>query len=184
MARQAKRKAAEISGSDPVTDKKQQASKAQKKPKLKDTKVSSVKSPRATRSTSNQTSSNKDSSAKRSSTGKAVPKKASHKLSSKVTKKDTEIHDQSVEREVDATANVSVALPPKNVKSKPKPKKITDVDSEDEANSDGHQYWLMKAEPESRIEKGKDVKFSIDDLKAATSPEPWDGVRNLEGKII
>ena len=36
-------------------------------------------------------------------------------------------------------------------------------------------YWLMKAEPESRIEKGKDVKFSIDDLKAATEPEGWDG---------
>lgn len=35
-------------------------------------------------------------------------------------------------------------------------------------------YWLMKAEPESRIEKGKDVKFSIDDL-AATDKEPWDG---------
>ncbi|RMZ78120.1 hypothetical protein DV738_g3979, partial [Chaetothyriales sp. CBS 135597] len=40
------------------------------------------------------------------------------------------------------------------------------------------QYWLMKAEPESRIEKGVDVKFSIDDLKAKTEPEGWDGVRN------
>lgn len=33
----------------------------------------------------------------------------------------------------------------------------------------------MKAEPNSRIEKGKDVKFSIDDLQNATVPEPWDG---------
>ncbi|EXJ81450.1 hypothetical protein A1O3_07742 [Capronia epimyces CBS 606.96] len=40
------------------------------------------------------------------------------------------------------------------------------------------QYWLMKAEPESRFEKGHDVKFSIDDLMARTEPEPWDGVRN------
>ncbi|KIW12427.1 hypothetical protein PV08_09704 [Exophiala spinifera] len=40
------------------------------------------------------------------------------------------------------------------------------------------QYWLMKAEPESRIEKGVDVKFSIDDLAAKTEPEGWDGVRN------
>ncbi|KIW72237.1 hypothetical protein, variant [Phialophora macrospora] len=40
------------------------------------------------------------------------------------------------------------------------------------------QYWLMKAEPESRIEKGHDVKFSIDDLAAKTEPEAWDGVRN------
>lgn len=38
-------------------------------------------------------------------------------------------------------------------------------------------YWLMKAEPESRIERGKDVKFSIDDLKNALAPEPWDGKR-------
>ncbi|KIW98914.1 uncharacterized protein Z519_00577 [Cladophialophora bantiana CBS 173.52] len=40
------------------------------------------------------------------------------------------------------------------------------------------QYWLMKAEPESRMEKGHDVKFSIDDLAAKTEPEGWDGVRN------
>jgi hypothetical protein len=33
----------------------------------------------------------------------------------------------------------------------------------------------MKAEPESRIESGVDVRFSIDDLKAKTEPEPWDG---------
>jgi hypothetical protein len=33
----------------------------------------------------------------------------------------------------------------------------------------------MKAEPESRIEKGHDIKFSIDDLAAKTEPEPWDG---------
>jgi hypothetical protein len=37
------------------------------------------------------------------------------------------------------------------------------------------QYWLMKAEPESRIEKGRDVKFSIDDLESRTEPEGWDG---------
>ena len=33
----------------------------------------------------------------------------------------------------------------------------------------------MKAEPNSRIEKGTDVKFSIDDLEKATAPEAWDG---------
>lgn len=37
------------------------------------------------------------------------------------------------------------------------------------------QYWLMKAEPESRIEKGHDVKFSIDDLASKAEPEGWDG---------
>lgn len=39
----------------------------------------------------------------------------------------------------------------------------------------GRSFWLMKAEPESRLEKGADVKFSIDDLAAAAKPEPWDG---------
>lgn len=37
------------------------------------------------------------------------------------------------------------------------------------------QYWLMKAEPDSRIEKGVDVKFSIDDLYEKGEPEGWDG---------
>lgn len=37
------------------------------------------------------------------------------------------------------------------------------------------QYWLMKAEPETRYEKGRDISFSIDDLKGRTEPEPWDG---------
>lgn len=46
-----------------------------------------------------------------------------------------------------------------------------DTDEKD----DGRSYWLMKAEPESRIVKGVDVKFSIDDLRAAETPEPWDG---------
>lgn len=41
--------------------------------------------------------------------------------------------------------------------------------------SSSRSYWLMKAEPESRFEKGVDVKFSIDDLKEAKEPEPWDG---------
>ncbi len=38
------------------------------------------------------------------------------------------------------------------------------------------RYWLMKAEPESRLERGHDIKFSIDDLAAKKAPEPWDGI--------
>ncbi|QGA20289.1 hypothetical protein EYB26_007991 [Talaromyces marneffei] len=53
-----------------------------------------------------------------------------------------------------------------------------EVAEEDAFGSDGKSYWLMKAEPESRIVKGVDVKFSIDDLRATREPEPWDGVRN------
>jgi len=70
---------------------------------------------------------------------------------------------------------------------------------EENIDGDGPSFWLMKAEPESRVtevrchapwkspsemamltknftQKGKDVKFSIDDLKAATAPEAWDGM--------
>ncbi|KAF3480885.1 thymocyte nuclear protein 1 [Arthroderma uncinatum] len=46
----------------------------------------------------------------------------------------------------------------------------------------GRSYWLMKAEPETRLEKGVDVRFSIDDLRAATEPEGWDGVRNAAAR--
>lgn len=46
----------------------------------------------------------------------------------------------------------------------------------DDANDQpSRSYWLMKAEPETRIEKGKDVKFSIDDLRACEKPAGWDG---------
>ncbi|KAI9843945.1 MAG: hypothetical protein M1837_005986 [Sclerophora amabilis] len=47
----------------------------------------------------------------------------------------------------------------------------------DVAGEEKH-YWLMKAEPETRLEKGVNVAFSIDDLKAAQEPEAWEGVRN------
>ncbi|CAF9929863.1 hypothetical protein IMSHALPRED_008016 [Imshaugia aleurites] len=59
-----------------------------------------------------------------------------------------------------------------------KPVGNAEAEEEAEASGEGPAYWLMKAEPESRIEKGKDVKFSIDDLKEAKEPEGWDGVRN------
>lgn len=55
------------------------------------------------------------------------------------------------------------------------PDNSANADEEENEESDGPSYWLMKAEPESRIEKGKDVKFSIDDLEAASGPEAWDG---------
>ncbi|KAJ1309133.1 hypothetical protein OPQ81_004809 [Rhizoctonia solani] len=44
-------------------------------------------------------------------------------------------------------------------------------------------YWLMKAEPDSRIVKGKDVKFSVDDFEACGTTA-WEGVRNHEAKNI
>lgn len=45
------------------------------------------------------------------------------------------------------------------------------------------QCWLMKAEPDSRIEKGKDVAFSVDIFAASPNKTTsWDGVRNPEAK--
>ena len=73
-------------------------------------------------------------------------------------------------------ANISIEVP-----TTTKSEAIVEPEVEEE-DTDGPSHWLMKAEPESRIEKGRDVKFSIDDLKAATSPEGWDGVRNYSGK--
>ncbi|KAF9067636.1 PUA-like domain-containing protein [Rhodocollybia butyracea] len=51
--------------------------------------------------------------------------------------------------------------------------------------SDLHQsqYWLLKAEPDSRIVKGKDVKFSVDDFESVKT-SPWEGVRNYEARNI
>lgn len=46
----------------------------------------------------------------------------------------------------------------------------------DVVRHEGTWYWLLKAEPESRIEAGVDVRFSIDDLRARTKPEGWDGM--------
>ncbi|GAA6056936.1 hypothetical protein JCM3770_007152 [Rhodotorula araucariae] len=44
-----------------------------------------------------------------------------------------------------------------------------------------YSHWLVKAEPETRIEKGIDVKFSIDDLEEKRTTT-WEGVRNHEAK--
>ncbi|EMC94570.1 hypothetical protein BAUCODRAFT_35805 [Baudoinia panamericana UAMH 10762] len=55
---------------------------------------------------------------------------------------------------------------------------------EAEQTGTSQQYWLMKAEQEDREEKTHDgtvinTKFTIDDLRAKTKPELWDGVRNV-----
>ena len=53
-------------------------------------------------------------------------------------------------------------------------RKELELDEESEED-EGPSYWLMKAEPDSRMEGGRDMKFSIDDLKDAKEPEGWDG---------
>lgn len=43
------------------------------------------------------------------------------------------------------------------------------------------QCWLMKAEPDPRIVKGKDVKFNVDDFESVKTTS-WEGVRNHQAK--
>ncbi|KAI0711049.1 PUA-like domain-containing protein [Cerioporus squamosus] len=45
------------------------------------------------------------------------------------------------------------------------------------------KHWLMKAEPDSRVVKGKDVKFSVDDFEVVQTT-PWEGVRNAEARNL
>ena len=92
--------------------------------------------------------------------------------------------DAAEAKEANADVKVNVSSPKDENRTaqrkpgRPSRKKSKSVDAEDEA--DEASCWLMKAEPESRIEKGKDVKFSIDDLEAASVPEPWDGKATLK----
>ncbi|KAG7284799.1 hypothetical protein NEMBOFW57_009412 [Staphylotrichum longicolle] len=63
-------------------------------------------------------------------------------------------------------------------KSEAATSKVAETAPNGSSSKDGERnYWLLKAEPESRLENGVDVRFSIDDLAARTEPEPWDGIR-------
>ena len=47
------------------------------------------------------------------------------------------------------------------------------------------QFWLMKSEPEPRMQKGVNVKFSIEDLQNEPDQTTcWDGVRSYSGRNI
>ncbi|KAH7376962.1 thymocyte nuclear protein [Plectosphaerella cucumerina] len=48
--------------------------------------------------------------------------------------------------------------------------------------SEANMCWLLKSEPEVRIEDGYEIKFSIDDLAAKTKPEGWDGIRSYAAR--
>ncbi|KAI0838557.1 DUF55-domain-containing protein [Hypoxylon sp. FL0890] len=87
-----------------------------------------------------------------------APKKVDSKASPESSKSKTRTRTKAK-----STAQPSTA---------PKPK------TDETDGSSEKSYWLMKAEPESRLENGVDVKFSIDDLASRTEPEPWDGIRN------
>lgn len=62
-----------------------------------------------------------------------------------------------------------------------KDEKNTAINSKDVRDGDSSSFWLMKAEPETRLVNGHDVKFSIDDLKEM-NVSCWDGVRNYQAR--
>lgn len=81
---------------------------------------------------------------------------------------------------------VKVEEPTEEVGERKRPKKGVKNGGDNEGMSDRkteRKYWLMKAEPESRIENGVDVKFGIDDLmKEPDQTACWDGVRNYQAR--
>ncbi|KAL5323254.1 hypothetical protein ACEPPN_007788 [Leptodophora sp. 'Broadleaf-Isolate-01'] len=106
-----------------------------------------------------------------------APKKAK-KESKKELKNDSKAAEKT---ETVANGKEEEGLDDKSTKQA-EPSKPTTATAKAKPTEDsptGRQYWLLKAEPESRIEKGKDIKFSIDDLAAKTEPEPWDARNNL-----
>lgn len=101
----------------------------------------------------------------------ATAKKAAPKAKSKAKQQEDDAEDAQPAPAGDEKGK------PNGVKGKATPAKSTATKAESKDVKDqGRQYWLMKAEPESRIENGVDVKFSIDDLAAKSEPEPWDGM--------
>ena len=116
------------------------------------------------------------------------------KKKSKITAKSEctdEPQGSCVDEVTGANRHRKVASPAKKAKmsttSRPRP---TNKVASSENDQDSHEkvdkvqrYWLMKAEPESRIENGVDVKFGIDDLmKEPNQTACWDGVRNYQAR--
>ena len=103
-------------------------------------------------------------STKRSKTEVTSKRAKSQKSSSKSSSKSTE----SAEALKSAEASKSVA--PSN-------------SAGSESGQRAFSHWLFKSEPESRFERGIDVKFGFDDLKAEPDQTAcWDGVRNYQAR--
>ncbi|MCO5549547.1 hypothetical protein L7F22_003019 [Adiantum nelumboides] len=78
---------------------------------------------------------------------------------------------------------------PKDVKRKSEGSTSTAKDSLDSiakpSTSSLSPCWLMKAEPDTRLEKGIDISFSVDTFaKMPSKITQWDGVRNPEARTM
>ncbi|KAJ4418227.1 hypothetical protein N0V82_005701 [Gnomoniopsis sp. IMI 355080] len=96
-------------------------------------------------------------------------KKDSKTIAKARTPKESKASKEDV-KDDDKDGEDAVAKPPATNRKK------TPAKADTTGGTTGQQYWLMKAEPETRYENGVDVSFSIDDLAAKKEPEPWDGV--------
>ncbi|KAK3938982.1 PUA-like domain-containing protein [Diplogelasinospora grovesii] len=100
------------------------------------------------------------------------------------TRKQASKVEEPVEEEASTSENEAKPPKPKSApktKSKSQTRDASSSAAAAKGDGDGQSsernYWLLKAEPETRLENGTDVRFSIDDLAAKTEPEPWDGIR-------
>lgn len=72
-----------------------------------------------------------------------------------------------------------------NLSNKPDETVAEKTDDQEDETVKQRQYFLIKSEPESRMQDGHDMKFSIDDLIAEDqSTAHWDGVRNYEARNV
>ena len=106
-----------------------------------------------------------------------------------------EAKEELMEKEESHPAATQKAVTQKGTVRKGKGKAVTKLpdpeDGEKESQGDvvealpQKQFWLMKSEPESRMQKGVDVKFSIEDLQNEPDQTTcWDGVRSYPGRNI
>ncbi len=136
--------------------------------------------PRSTRSSiSGKSTPVKSAKSTTKASSNEIANKSASKTVTKVKATDSRKRGRSARTNTDkeeTAAPVGKSTVQIEVPLREKPAVNAEAEEEVEADGGGPAYWLMKAEPESRIEKGKDVKFSIDDLKAANEPEGWDGM--------
>ena len=143
--------------------------------------------PRSTRSSiSEKSTALKPANKKTKASTNATATKSATKTATKVKATDGQKRGRPATTTTDKEETISEGASTVLVDIPLREKPAGNAEAEEKAQvndeGEGPAYYLMKAEPESRIEKGKDVKFSINDLKAAKEPEGWDGVRNPAGK--
>lgn len=90
---------------------------------------------------------------------------------------------------VRSTRAARTAPASEDVKTSLEAKKSSTIASSDEpvksSTSSLESCWLMKAEPDPRLEKGIDISFSVDKFaEMPNSITQWDGVRNPEARTM